>query len=271
MRLIEESSKTHQAVFAVSKPQNLNQTVEEALKQLQQATTNQILEQVKIVDPTATIHGVRKILKEGGFAQPGLAQVTTRRGDTPYKKEEKVWNYTGHAMEVAKAQVEKGPSVEAMIMPRWPCVPYRAIEEFEHKIPDVVEYQSLQVTVKHAPVKKLHVKVFFNDGGIWFDRKIAFYLDWGKMKAIDFLENQTERVDFWLAYKVGDEEKILLNLWAGKPIILPLKEFYQRPNPFIDVTLQFIGEGLNDQPRNFRLNVKSWETINLTTEPQPTK
>src|SRR5208337_5088785 len=103
--------------------------VKEALKRLQQATTNQIFQQVKIVDPTATKHGVWKILKEGGFAQPGLARVTARRGDTPYKKREQVWNYTGHAMEVAKTQVENGPSVEVMIMPRWPCVPCRAIEE----------------------------------------------------------------------------------------------------------------------------------------------
>jgi hypothetical protein len=246
--------------------------VEEALKQLQQATTNQILEQVKVVDPTATLHGVRKILDEDGFAQPGLARVTARRGDTPYKKREQVWNYTGHAEEVAKTQVENGPpSIEVTIVPRWPCVPYRAIEEFEHRIPEVVEYQSLQVTVKHAPVNKLQVKAFFDDGGIRFDGKIAFYLSWGGRKWIDFLENQTERIDFWLAYKVGDEEKILLNLWTNNPIILPLKEFYQRPNPFIHVTLQLIGEGLTDQPRNFRLNVKSWETINLTTKPQLTR
>ncbi|MGA3298388.1 MAG: hypothetical protein ABSD41_13175 [Candidatus Bathyarchaeia archaeon] len=258
-------------VFVMSKPQNLTQAVEEVLKQLQQATTRRVFEQVKTVDPTATLHGVRKILEEGGFAQPGLAQVTVSTGDTSYKKRTPVWTYTGHAVGVAKAQVEKGPSVEVMIMPRGPRVPYRVIEEVEHRIPEVVEFQDLQVTVKHAPVKKLQVKVLFDDGGIWFDGKIAFYLDWGGSKWIDFLENQTERMDFWLAYKIGDEEKILLNLWAGKPVILPLKELYQRPNPFIDVTLQFIGEGLTDQPRNFRLNVQSWEKINLTTEHQITK
>jgi hypothetical protein len=255
----------------MSKPQNLNQTVEDALKQLQQATRSRVFEQVKTVDPTATLHKVSKILKEGGFAQPGLAQVTVRRGDTSYKKRTPVWIYTGHAGEVAKPQVENGPSVEVMIMPRRPRAPYRVIEEIEHRIPEVVEFQDLQVTVKNAPVKKLQVKVLFHDGGIWFDGKIAFYLRWGGSKWIDFLENQTEGIDFWLAYKVGGEEKILLNLWAGKPIILPLKELYQRPNPFIHVTLQFIGEGLTDQPRNFRLNVQSWEKINLTTEHQITK
>src|SRR5208282_1248294 len=178
-------------VFVMSKPQNLTQAVEEALKRLQQATTRRVFEQVKTVDPTATLHGVRKILEEGGFAQPGLAQVTAHRGDTPYKKREQVWNYTGHAMEVAKTQIEKGSSIEVTIMPRGPRVPYRVIEEIEHRIPEGVESQSLQVTVKDAPVKKLQVKVFFDDGGIWFDGKIAFYLDWGKRKAIDFLENQT--------------------------------------------------------------------------------
>ncbi len=249
----------------MSKPQNLDQRVEEALKQLQQATTNQIFEQVKTVDPTATLHGVRKVLEEGGFAQPGLAQVVVKKEDTSYKKRTPVWNYTGHAVEMAEVQVEEGPSVEVMIMPRRPTVPYRVIEEIEHRVPEVVEFQDLQVTVKHAPVKRLQVKVFFDDGGTWFDGKIAFYLSWGEGKWVDFLENQTEGIDFWLAYKVGDEDKILLNLWAGEPMILLHKELYRRPNPFIDVTLQFIGEGLSDQPRNFRLNVKSWETINLTT------
>lgn len=253
-----------QTVFIISKPQNLDQTVEGALKQLQQATTSRIFEKAKAMDPTATLHMVRKILKEGGFAQPGLAQVMVRSGDTSYKKRTPVWIYTGHAVEVEKAQVENGPSVEVMIMPRRSSAPYRVIEEIEHKVPEVVEFQDLQITVKHAPVKKFQVKVLFDDGGIRFDGKIAFYLSWGGSKWIDFLENQTERIDVWLAYKVGDEEKILLNLWAGKPVILLLRELYQRPNPFIDVTLQFIGEGLTDQPRNFRLNAKSWETISLT-------
>ena len=59
----------------------------------------------------------------------------------------------------------------------------------------------------------------------------------------DFAVNQADRIEVWLAYRIGDVEKIALNVWSDKPLILSLKEIYQRKNPYVDVNLQFIGEG----------------------------
>ena len=53
------------------------------------------------------------------------------------------------------------------------------IEEVEHKPPEVVEFQTLQVTVRNHHVKNLQAKVFLDDGGVWFDPKYACYLSWG--------------------------------------------------------------------------------------------
>lgn len=256
-------------MFKVSERSNCEQIVEEILRQLGQGTTGQVFERVKAIDQTASRYRVGKILKEGGFAEPGVAEITINRKGAPYKKSTPVWIYKPQIREeVMKAPTESGPIVEAIILPRQPATPYHAIRKVEKKKPEIVEAQFLQITVRNLAVNRLHVKVLFDDGGKWFDGKIASYLDWGTRKWFDFLANQTERIDFWMAYKVGGVEKILLNLWSGRPTILPLKEIYQRTNPYIDVNLQFIGEGLNDQkPRNYRLNAQSWEKINLTDRP----
>ena len=97
-----------------------------------------------------------------------------------------------------------------------------------------------------------------------------FYLRWGQSRMSNFVANQTDSVDFWMAYKINGVEKLLLNLWRPTPVILPLMELYQRPNPYIDVNLQFIGEGLNETRHKYRLNTQSWDALNLIERPQST-
>jgi hypothetical protein len=246
---------------------DLDEIVKETLEQLRQATTQQVFKQAKSIDPTATLHKVRKILEEGGFAERGFGKVTITRKDSTYEKHAQVWIYKGQKpREAAKVPVAVPPSVEVLILPRRARIPYRVIEEIEHGTPKDVEYQALEVTVRNATVHDLQVKLFLNDGGIWFDGKNPFYLSWGHTRALDFYPNQTDRIEFWLAYRIGDVEKLLLNFW-GRPVILALKEIYQRNQPYIDVGIQFIGEGLNEQIRNYRLNAQCWDKINLTEQP----
>lgn len=245
---------------------SLVEIVEATLKELGQGGLQQIFSKVKERDPNASKHMVRKILAEGGFAKQELGEITVTRKDTPYKKKgAPIWVFKDLKAKTTIPPSTTEPSIEVMIMPRRPrAVAYRVIEEIEHKLPDVVEFQDLQVTVKNCPVRNLQAKVSFEDGGIWFNPQFACYLDWGRRRMFDFAINQSDRIEVWLAYRIGDVEKIALNVWADKPIILSLKEIYQRKNPYIDMNLQFIGEGLTDEkPRNYRLNAQSWNAINL--------
>jgi hypothetical protein len=252
----------------MSEKRNLDEIVKETLEQLQQATTQQVLERAKSIDPTATLHRVRKSLREGGFAERGFGEVTVARKDSTYKKETQIWVYKGKKpTQATKASVVVSPSVEVLILPRTPRIPYQLIEEVEHASPTDVERQALEITVRNVTVHGLQVKLFLNDGGVWFDGKNPFYLSWGHTRALDFYPNQTDRIEFWLAYRIGEEEKLLLNLWVGKPVILPLKEIYQRNQPYIDVDIQFVGEGLREKIRKYRLDAPSWDKINLTEQP----
>lgn len=162
-------------------------------------------------------------------------------------------------------QVGRGPSVEVRIQDRKARVRHEVIEKIEHKTPEVVEFQDLEVIVKDAPIKKLQAKVLLNDGGLWFDGKVIFYLNWRQSRYRDFSVNEAERIDFWLAYKIGDVEKLFLNLWGGTPVVLSLEEIYPRKNPYINVSLHFTGESLKDEKScNYRLNAQSWNTLSLT-------
>jgi hypothetical protein len=247
--------------------QNLEEYVKKKLRELQQVTTKHMLEIVKPSYPKATLHSVRKILPEEGFAEQTIGEVTVPREGSPYKRKAQVWAYKD---QVQRLKEESNvPVVEVNILPRRPRPPYPVIERLEHKIPELVEAQDLEVTVKNATVRNLQVKVFLNDGGIWFDGKTPFYIYWGNSRGLDFYANQTDNIIFWMAYRIGDVEKILLNLSPSNPIILPLSELYQRKNPSIDVKLQFIGQGLREKPRGYRLKAQSWDTLNLTDRSQP--
>jgi len=251
------------SVRAVSTAQSFEEIVEDALRQLGKATTTQLLEKVKANDPTASEHRVRKVLEGAGFAEVGVGEVTVHRKDcAPYRRQIQMWVHKDQR-QVPNAPDDKVVSIEVVIQPRRPRTHFGVIEEIEHQSPEVIVYQALEVTVKNVPVKKLQVKVLFDDGGVRFDRKYAFYLNWGKIRYLDFLANETEKIDFWTAYKIGGVEKILLNVWPT-PVSLQLTEFYSRNDSHIDVIIQFIGEGLNDQPRNYRLNAQSWDRLCLT-------
>jgi len=247
--------------------QNLEEYVETTLRKLQQATPKQLLEIVKPVYQTATLHRVRKILQEGGFAEQSVRKVTVNRVGGPYKRGAQVWVYKDQVQKLEeRANV---PVVEVRILPRRPSGPFQVIERIERKVPEDVEVQELEVTVRNATVRGLQVKVLLDDGGEWFDGKTPFYLKWENDRSREFFANQTDNIVFWMAYRIGDVEKILLNLSPSNPIILPLSEIYQRKNPYIDVKLQFIGQGLNEKPRDYRLNAQSWDTLSLTDRFQP--
>jgi hypothetical protein len=247
--------------------QNLEEYVRKKLRELQKVTTKQMLKIVKPGYPAATLHSVRKILQEGGFAEQVVREVTVVRDGSSYERRAQVWV---HKDQVQKLKEESNvPVVEVNILPRRPRPPYPVIERLEHKIPELVEAQDLEVTVKNATVRSLQVKVLLDDGGFWFNGKTPFYLYWGSSRALDFYANQTDNIIFWMAYKIGDVEKILLNLSPTNPIILPLSQIYQRKNPYIDAKVQFIGQGLRENPRDFRLNAQSWATLNLTDRSQP--
>lgn len=255
------------SVRAVSNTPTLAELVKTILKELGQGGLQQILNKVNEKDKIATKHMVRKILEEAEFAEQRLGEIPVERKGTPYKKKgSPVWIYKDQREKTAIPTVKTGPSFEVMIMPRRQRkTAYRIIEEIEHETPEVVEFQDLQITVRNLPVMNLQAKVYFDDGGIRFDPKIAYYFDWGGTRMFDFVVNQTDRIIIWLAYRIGDIEKILPNLWSNTPLIMRLKEIYQRKNPYIDMHLQFIGEGLiDDKPRNYRLNLQSWKEINLT-------
>jgi hypothetical protein len=246
--------------------QNLEEYLENTLRKLQQATPKQLLAIVKPGFQTATLHSVRKILQEGGFAEQTVGEVTVVREGTSYKRRAQVW--------VHKDQVQKlkeganVPVVEVRILPRRPSIPYQAIERIEHEIPEDVEVQELEVTVRNATVRGLQVKVFLDDGGIWFDGKTPFYLKWKNDRSLNFFANQTDNIIFWMAYRIGDVEKVLLNVW-GSTMIMTLSRISQRKNPYVDVKVQFIGQGLNEKPRDYRLNAQSWDTLSLTDRSQP--
>jgi len=260
--VFEQSSKS---VHAVSDIPSREELVEAILRELGQAGIKQIFSKVKEKDPTVSLYVVRKILSEGNFAEQTFAEVTVEREGTPYEKKAPVWVYKHPRAKTTISAVTTEPSVVVIIMPRRPReVAYRVIEEIEHKPPEVVEFQTLEVTVRKHHVKNLQAKVFLDDGGIWFDPKYACYLNWGGTRMLDFAADQTDRIEVWLAYRIGDVEKIALNLWSNKPIILPLKEIYQRKNPYINLNIQFIGEGLIDKPRKYTLNAQSWNAIGLT-------
>lgn len=260
--MFEQSSKSVRAVSHIPSHEEL---VEAILKELGQGGIQQIFSKVNEKDPTVSSYVVNKILRDGNFAEQVLAEVTVERKGTLYKKRAPVWVYKDRRAKTTIPAVTTEPSVEVMIMPRRPReVAYRVIEEVEHKPPEVVEFQTLQVTVRNHHVKNLQAKVFLDDGGVWFDPKYACYLSWGGRRMFDFAADQTDRIEVWLAYKIGDIEKILLNLSTSTPIILPLKEIYQRKNPYIDLDIQFIGEDLINKPRKYRLNASSWNAIGLT-------
>jgi hypothetical protein len=114
----------------MSNQKNLEQIVEETLRELGQAGTREVLEGVKRLNPTASLHQVRKILKEGGFAKPGLAEITIARRDILYKKQSQVWVYTGQTLSgMTNASIHEGPSIEVRFLPRRQRTPYRVIEE----------------------------------------------------------------------------------------------------------------------------------------------
>ena len=246
--------------------QNLEEYVKNTLRKLKQATPKQLLAIVKPVYPTATLHSVRKILQKGGFAEQTIGEVTIVRDGTSYERRAQVW--------VHKDQVQKlkeganVPVVEVRILPRRPSIPYQAIERIEHKIPEGVEVQELEVTVRNATVRDLQVKVLLDDGGIWFDGKTPFYLKWENDRSHNFYANQTDNIIFWMAYRIGDVEKVLLNRW-GSTTIMTLSHISQRKNPYIDVKVQFIGQGLRENPRDYRLNALSWDTLSLADRSQP--
>jgi hypothetical protein len=252
----------------VSNPSSLTEIVEAVLKELGQAGPQQILSKVKERYPNASRHAVDKILREEGFAERGVGEVTVIRNGRSYKKNgAPIWIYKGQKVTIPP---ETKPSVEVSIMPRMPRkVVYRVIEEIEQKPPEVIEFQALQVTVRNHQAKNLQAKMFLDDGGVWFDPKWACYLNWGGRRMFDFVANQTDRIEVWLAYRIGDVEKIALNVWSDRPIILPLKEIYQRKNPYISLDIQFIGEDLTDKPRKFTLNAQSWNAIGLTEGRKP--
>jgi hypothetical protein len=186
------------------------------------------------------------------------------------------------AMQTAPVQQPK-PSLEIRIDHPFSLAStnstYRLLEVLTGKKPQTLIAQTLTVKVLNAAIDSLGAKVWLNGDGptylLWSTTQKVLEPRTGRVtiteapKFLNFVPEQQESLTVWMAWRQESKEYLVLHT-----------DVYPTPNESlggldveklsrelgrINIDIQFIGKNYTDpNPRRFRLNVKSFDELNLT-------
>jgi hypothetical protein len=110
----------------------------------------------------------------------------------------------------------------------------------------------------------------------WIDGRGPYYLNWApkpseqtseNLKRVDLFPEEEAQLPIWYAAKqvFGPEKGFPVQLTIASDDVFQSAELDRLENPIIGIAIQFIAENYNDpKPRQFKLNAKSWDELNLT-------
>lgn len=175
------------------------------------------------------------------------------------------------------------PSLEIRIDPSF-SVPstnstYHMIETLTGKKPQTIIGQTLVVKVLNAAIDNLGAKVWLNGDGptylLWSTTGKTVEPSTGRItiteapKFLNFVAEQQESLTVWMAWRNESGEYLVLHTDVYPTPNDPLGRLdvkkLSRELGRVNIDIQFIGKNYTDpMPRRFRLNVKSFDELNLT-------
>lgn len=134
---------------------------------------------------------------------------------------------------------------------------------FVGTLPEILG-QALSLTAMKNSIERLRAKA-------WLDQEGPVYLSWSRPPTshwglatfaesplyMDMVKDEVVVLPIWMAEKSEGKVTLTLNTEAKTKKLLS-----ELTRPFVDIDIQFIP--IETKPRQFRLNVKSWDELNLT-------